>query len=290
MIYRKWFGTPIKNVNDRYQQLTKIILFTLFILFVAEIIIFVSYRKVNKIIQLRIEKEKAIINEIYKHDKMLFMDKIISSIAHEIRNPLTSIRIYTRQMKEKVDNKEFMLAAAEDIPSEIDRIDSLIKEFVEYTSPRKPIREIINLNEEIRNSIKLIKMQIKDVDIELDIDSSYYVKFDVNHLKQIVINIILNSIDAIKAIENPKVSIYAKALDKKIVLYFADNGYGMNENDIYKIFDPFFTTKDNGNGIGMFVVKQMVEDNGGSIEAYSRGELQGMCIIATVERGEKIEI
>ncbi len=289
LIYRKWFGTPIRNVSAQNQLLIKVIFFTLVIVFIIEVVILYSNKKLDKIIKSRIEKEKAIINEIYKHDKMQFMDKLISSIAHEIRNPLTSIRIYTRQMKDKVENKEFMLAASEDIPAEIDRIDSLIKEFVEYTSPRKPVREVINLNEEIQNSIKLVKMQIKNIDVEVNIDSSYYAKFDVNHLKQIIFNIILNSIDAVKNIENPLIKIYAKSEGKNVIIYFEDNGYGMNESNIEKIFDPFFTTKDNGNGIGMFVVRQMVEDNGGSITAHSEGEFKGMCITVTVEKGGKFE-
>ncbi len=289
LIYRKWFGTPIKNVNAQKEMYIKIIFLTFGIMLLIVIVIFGSNKKLNKIIKKKTEEEKVLINELSKHDKMMFMDKVISSIAHEIRNPLTSIRVYTAQMKDKVDNKEFMAAAAEDIPIEIDRIDSLIKEFVEYTSPRKPVRASINLYEELSNSIKLIKMQIKSINIDMNVDTAYFVKFDINHLKQIILNILLNSIDAIKDIENPSIKIYSDEKDNKIMLCFEDNGYGMKKENSEKIFDPFFTTKDNGNGIGMFVVRQMVEDNGGSIAAHSDGEHKGMRITVAAEKGDNHE-
>jgi len=214
------------------------------------------------------------------------MDKIISSVAHEIRNPLTSIKIYTSQMKNKIDNKDFMIAASEDIPPEIDRIDGLIKEFMEYTSPRKPIIEDINLYEEIINSIKLVKFQIKNIKINIDIDKRYSIKFDISQFKQIVLNIMLNSKDAVRNVDFPIIEISATEVDDDIILYFKDNGYGMNEEDIQHIFEPFYTTKDSGNGVGMFVVKQIVDENGGGIFAESDGEEKGMDIILKAKKGE----
>ena len=192
-------------------------------------------------------------------------------------------------MKDKLDNKEFMIAASEDIPDEIDRIDALIKEFVEYTSPRKPVVERLNLYEELMNSIKLFKLQIKNIKLVINVDKSFYIEFDINHFKQIVLNILLNSKDALKDILEPIIEITAVEEDELIVLYFRDNGFGMNDNDIQYIFEPFYTTKVNGNGVGMFIVKQMVEENGGSISAESDGEMKGMSIIIKVKKGETYE-
>ncbi len=289
LIYRKWFGTPIKNIKEQYDFYAKI---AIMICIGMMIIIFSVYsinHRLKKIIKKKTEEQIVLMEELRKYDKLQFMDKIISSIAHEIRNPLTSIKIYTGQMKDKIDNREFLTAAAEDIPSEIDRIDALIKEFIEYTSPRKPIRTNINLYEEIMSSIKLIKLQIKNINVSVNIDDNYMIKFDINHFKQTVLNIILNSKDAVKDILKPAIEIYAEDDGKNILLYFRDNGYGISKENIQYIFDPFFTTKEIGNGIGMFVVKQMVEDNGGTIAAESDGEMKGMCIAVTFEKGDKNE-
>ena len=286
LIYRKWFGTPIKNTKERYDLYLKI---NIAICIALTGIIFAVYgfnQRLKKIIDTKIEEQKVLINELRHYDKLQFMDKIISSVAHEIRNPLTSIKIYAGQMKDKIDNKEFMIAASEDIPAEIDRIDSLIKEFVEYTSPRKPIKTNINLFEEINSSIKLVKLQIKNLDVDVNIDKTLFIKFDINHFKQIVLNILLNSKDALKDTLNPIIVIEAKEGKKDIELYFKDNGCGMNKEKLQYIFEPFYTTKSTGNGVGMFVVKQMVEDNGGRICADSDGDMKGMCIMIAAEKGD----
>lgn len=285
-LYRKWFGTPIKNTKAQYETLWKITIGVCVALIVLNIIVQSINNKLKKIVEVKTEEQKVLINELRHYDKLQFMDKVISSIAHEIRNPMTSIKIYTRQMKNKLDNKEFMIAASEDIPSEIDRIDRLINEFMEYTSPRKPVMENLNLYEELINSIKFVKLHIKNIRLNIDIDKNYYIKFDISQFKQIVLNILLNSKDAVREVEFPIIEISAIETDEEIIVYFKDNGYGMNEDDIQHIFEPFYTTKKFGNGVGMFVVKQIVEENGGSIVAKSDGEQKGMYISLKVKKGE----
>ena len=176
-LHRKWFGTPIKNSSKEMEGQITILIFSLFILLLIILSVQLINRKLNRIIEEKTREEKILINELRNYDKLQFMDKIISSLAHEIRNPLTSIKIYTTQMKNKLENKEFMLAAAEDIPEEIDRIDALIKEFMEYTSPRKPQIRVLNLKNEVENTIKFIKLQIKDINVNLKIPDDLYIEF-----------------------------------------------------------------------------------------------------------------
>lgn len=285
-LYRKWFGAPIKNTRTQYETLLKIALGACSALIVIILAIQSINSKLQKIIEAKTEEHKALINELRHYDKMQFMDSIISSVAHEIRNPLTSIKIYTSQMKNKIDNKEFMLAASEDIPEEIDRIDGLIKEFMQYTSPRKPVIENINLHEEIMNAIKIVKFQVENIKLKINIDRTYYIKFDISQFKQMTLNILLNSIDAVKDVDVPIIEISAIEINDDILLHFKDNGYGMNEDDIQYIFEPFYTSKPIGNGVGMFVVKQIVDENGGSIHAESHGKQKGMCITLKVKKGE----
>jgi signal transduction histidine kinase len=100
-------------------------------------------RRLKQVIAEETAKQKAAMDKLREYDKLQFMDKIISSIAHEIRNPLAAIRFYAEQIPYKMDNPRFMAAMAEDIPPEIERIDALIKEFIEYTAPRRPNRESV---------------------------------------------------------------------------------------------------------------------------------------------------
>jgi len=216
------------------------------------------------------------------------MDRIISSLAHEIRNPLTSVKIYTTQMKDKLDNKEFMIAASEDIPEEIDRIDALITEFMEFTSPRKPQKKLLNLKNELENAIKFIKLQIREINIAIDVPENLLIEFDLGHFKQIVINILLNSRDALADIENPTIIIRGYPEGKIINIEFIDNGSGMKEDQLDYIFEPFYTTKENGNGVGMFIVKKLIEENGGSIQAKPNEVGKGFGVYLKVMRGVSI--
>lgn len=286
-LHRKWFGTPIKNSSKEMEGQIIMLLFSLFVLLLIILTVQLINRKLNKIIEEKTREEKILINELRNYDKLQFMDKIISSLAHEIRNPLTSIKIYTSQMKNKLENKEFMLAASEDIPEEIDRIDALIKEFMEYTSPRKPQIKVLNLRNELENTIKFIKLQIKDIYVDLQIPEDLYIEFDSSHFKQIVINIILNSKDALVGIENPSIKINGYSDGTNVIIEFADNGCGMDEKSLIYIFEPFYTTKDNGNGVGMFIVKKLVEENGGEIVAKNNENTRGLVVFLTVRMGEK---
>ncbi len=288
-LYRKWFGTPIKNVKARYETIQRFLILTTIGLILLNIVIQTFNKRLKGIIEKKTEEQKALVNELRNYDKLQFMQKIISSLAHEIRNPMTSIRLYTTQIGDKLENKEFLLAASEDIPSEIDRIDRLIQEFMQYISPRKPLQLDLNLHEELENTIKLVKLQMKNVNINLDIDKAYFIKFDASQFKQVIINILLNSRDAIKDTENPTIYISARSYGDEIILSFMDNGHGMNEDEIQYIFEPFFTTKEFGNGVGMFVVKQIVDENGGRILAESAGEEKGMLIKLYVKKGDASE-
>jgi len=288
-LYRKWFGAPIKNARTRYETLWKVTIVIAFGLLTLVLVVQSFNRKLKRMVDIKTEEQRVLINELRRFDKLQFMDKIISSIAHEIRNPLTSIKLYTTQMKDKLKDEEFILAAAEDIPEEIDRIDGLIKEFMEYTSPRKAIIESFNLYEELMKTIKLVKFHLGNIDLLIDVDKSYYIKFDTGHFKQIVLNILLNSIDAVKEANHPTIRIRAATKNDIISISFNDNGHGMNEDDIQYIFEPFYTTKEYGNGLGMFVVKQLVDENEGMISASSHGKGTGMSIILEVKRGEPNE-
>jgi C4-dicarboxylate-specific signal transduction histidine kinase len=122
----------------------------------------------------------------------------------------------------------------------------------------------------------------------VDIERSLFIKFDMAQFKQVIINILLNSNDAVRDAEEPLIEISAFEDGDFIEIYFRDNGYGMNQDKLQYIFEPFYTTKEYGNGVGMFVVKQIIDDNGGSIFAESGGENKGMYVRVRVKRGETI--
>lgn len=213
-----------------------------------------------------ITEEKLMQESIITKDKMQSLGNLITGIAHEIRNPLTSIKAYTQLIPKKIDDAKFRDKISKDIPQEIDRLDKLVRDLLEYSKPRKPFMEKINLFEAVNNALLLLKniLEEKLIKVEIYIDKDITVQFDRNHLQQILINILLNAIDSMDK-EVKKIIIVGERRQNSVNLSIKDNGCGIDKNILNRIFDPFFTTKANGTGLGLYVSYQLLSQNNGEI-------------------------
>lgn len=213
-----------------------------------------------------ITEEKLMQESIITKDKMQSLGNLITGIAHEIRNPLTSIKAYTQLIPKKIDDAKFRDKISKDIPQEIDRLDKLVRDLLEYSKPRKPFMEKINLYEAVDNALLLLKNTLEEklIKAEIYIDKDITVQFDRNHLQQILINIILNAIESMDK-EDKKIIINGENRQDTVYLSIKDNGCGMDKNILSKIFNPFFTTKANGTGLGLYVSYQLLLQNNGGI-------------------------
>jgi signal transduction histidine kinase/ABC-type amino acid transport substrate-binding protein len=217
-----------------------------------------------------ITEEKLMQENMRTKDKMQSLGNLISSIAHEIRNPLTSIRAYVELIPKKFDNPKFREMVCKDIPTEIDRLNSLINDLLEYSRPQKPFREKTDLSEVVNKVILLLKnkLQTENIIIENNIIKNTVLFIDKNQLRQVLINIVLNAVECLDK-QDKKIIIWSKANNNSVLLYIRDNGCGMQEETINKIFNPFFTTKDTGTGLGLFISYQLLSENNATIEVQS---------------------
>jgi len=213
-----------------------------------------------------ITEERLMQESIITKDKMQSLGNLITGIAHEIRNPLTSIKAYTQLIPKKIDDVKFREMISRDIPQEIERLDKLVRDLLEYSKPRKPFMEKINLQEAVDNALLLLKNNIKEKSIKLEIyiDKKITVVFDRNHLQQILINILLNATESMDK-EEKRITIQAQEIQNSINLSIKDNGCGIDKNVLPRIFNPFFTTKATGTGLGLYVSYQLLLQNNGDI-------------------------
>lgn len=235
----------------------------------------------EKIISFRdITEEKAMEENIRTRDKMHSLGTLVSGIAHEIRNPLTSIKMYTELIPIKYDSAKFRERISKDIPLEIDRLNEIIKDLLEYSKPRKPFKEDINLLDELnRITIFLLdKLKKNRVNMYINIESNIYVYMDKNHFKQVIINLLINAIESIDK-EVGQINIYSILKDEKIFLYIKDNGCGIEEEEMSKLFNPFYTNKSEGTGLGLFVSYQLLTENNVKINMRSKKELGSTFIL-----------
>jgi len=203
--------------------------------------------------------------------KLAVLGKISSSIVHEIKNPLTTINVLINQLIIENNNNQ-LSHDLRVIKEEVERINRLLKEFLLFARPAKPNKENIVIDD-FMNDIRLIVRQyLRERNISLNVKNSIRtMKVDKDQLKQILLNLILNSIEAIQ--NDGKINIYfEKRLysDKEYnVVIVEDNGPGIEESKIPYIFEPFFSENSNGTGLGLSIVKTLVNNNEGIIEFYN---------------------
>ncbi|WP_127585203.1 ATP-binding protein [Paenibacillus koleovorans] len=213
---------------------------------------------------------KRIEQSAYQNDKLALLGKIAASIAHEVRNPLTSIRGFIQLLRphlKALGKEEY----SKIILDEIDRANEIIYEFLNSSKPSTPDKQEIHISALLKEVCLLFESEalLKGCDIELaPIDPQLTVLIDVKQMKQAFLNLVKNSLDAVERSPQKRKGIIRISADKhgsKIRIMLQDNGIGMDHHTMARLFDPFFTTKEEGTGLGLAVCYRIIKNHGGVI-------------------------
>lgn len=213
-------------------------------------------------------KEAELYNMAKHTDKMNALGELSAGLAHELRNPLTSIKTFIDLIPMKIGDENFKKELINIVPKELNRLDELVGSLLDYSKPKNPNPKMISLGDIISEILTLFKKKLQEKNIKVvtnNIDVSFFV--DASQLKQILINIILNSIDAID--KDGLIEINTQVLKNKNAIIITDNGSGIPEEKLNAIFDPFYTSKKNGQGIGLSITDRLIRDNKGEIKVLS---------------------
>lgn len=227
-----------------------------------------------------ISENKRLQEKIADTERLTALGKLSANIAHEIRNPLSSIKMNLQILNRLIpfagDTKEhFDLALRE-----VFHLEGILEELLSYAKPLKLKLELLDVNSVLDDTLLLVKGYIKDKDImiEKDYDSGIpKISLDEDKVKQAFLNIYLNSIQAMSSrgtlgikthIENQA----SPPLDGegKVVIKVSDTGCGIDKENMKFIFDPFYTTKPYGTGLGLSIVKNILDHLGAEIEVKSQ--------------------
>lgn len=222
-------------------------------------------------------QEKIFHDVISQNERLSTLGKMSASIAHELRNPLTSIKQYIDIMPLKMDNPSFMKQAMSVLPSELDRLNGIVEGLLDYTKFAESKKENVSLIKVIKEISSLMKVDFlhRRVKLILEVDAiDIYV--DSKQLKQVLINLVINALDALP-IEGGVITIKGYAENSSSMIEVIDNGSGISANQLTKIFEPYYTTKATGYGMGLGISKQLVEENGGIITIESK-ITKGTCV------------
>ena len=229
---------------------------------------------------IRNEMEK--INErqeaMLESEKLAAVGRVASHISHEIRNPLVTMGGYARRIMQlsKDLKNEGISSAANIILKESERLEKTLSNVMDFTRPTKYIKDFNNVNEVVGDTLDLLKNVLleKKIKVEMNLDPELpLIKSDFNQLKQVMLNLLQNSMDSISG--KGKILIDTEIVDDFIILSIADNGSGIEHNDPNSIFEPFYTTKVTGVGLGLAIVKKIIKDHNGEIEV-KKGDVAGV--------------
>ncbi|MED4751717.1 transporter substrate-binding domain-containing protein [Brevibacillus choshinensis] len=217
-----------------------------------------------------VTKQKDMEKKLESENRLRSLGQLILGIAHEIRNPLTSILTYTQLLPTKFDNPKFRNFFAQQVPSEILRLNDLVNDLLEYARPKPPHPTRFRAAELMEAVLQLCSQKAKEkkILVSLDLPTDLYIQADVNQTKQMWINVVLNAIESMD--EKGKLSIRGYSEGQMAVIEVEDNGHGMTPEDKYRIFEPFFSTKAHGVGLGLSITYQLIKENGGAINLHSQ--------------------
>lgn len=220
---------------------------------------------------------RSLEQQVQRSDRLAMIGQIAAGTAHEIRNPLTSIKGFMQVLKKTLRDRgmEKEHSYTEIMLSEIDRINELVSEFLLLSKPNHAELTKMHIGDVLKEMIPLITNDavLHRVSVEYYLsDETAPIMANPELLKQVFINLCKNGIEAMAA-EGGKLTITEK-MDwegQRVKVYVQDTGPGIPPFLIDKIFDPFFTTKDEGTGLGLAVCQRIVHDIGGTLRVSSKG-------------------
>jgi two-component system sporulation sensor kinase A len=203
---------------------------------------------------------------IRRSDKLSAVGQLAAGVAHEIRNPLTTLRGFIQFLKQDIDKNyiEIML-------TELDRINMIVSEFLILSKPQGINYQLIDIKLIVQTIVSLLDTQAKINNVQilsdLDVDHSL-ITGEPNQLKQVIINLLKNSIEAMP--NGGEITVSLKQKDPNALsIVILDQGIGIPADLIPKLGEPFFTTKEEGTGLGLMVCYKIIEDHGGTINISS---------------------
>jgi signal transduction histidine kinase len=281
----------VQDLSDDYKaifefQILVIITITIVMAILLLILIFVVKRG-EGIIEKRALERLRLKEELSQAKHLSTLGEMVAGISHEIRNPLGIISSSAELLKKKMDQSDSLTAISDIIVEEASRLNHIITDFLNFARPRKPVLALCKIEEVIEKNISFLEPQI--------VEDGYTIKTviknnlpsimaDVDMLYQAFLNILINAMQSMP--DGGLVIISAESDDQFVRLTFRDHGKGILDEVLDKIWDPFFTTKEKGTGLGLGIVRNIIESHGGKIRIANLSDGARVSIKLPVSRKE----
>ncbi|MBY0278391.1 GAF domain-containing protein [Candidatus Binatia bacterium] len=214
-------------------------------------------------------------DKVIHSERLATVGAVVARVSHEIRNPLATIGGFARTLSAQPGEAERVQRNADIIIAEVTKLETLLKEMLDFTSPKAPHFEALDLNAAVAQFAELHTGALREHGIELTLElgtPAPIVLADPHQLQRVLLNLWQNAVQAIEERRDRggTIRIGTRRAPARVELRVADDGIGIRDGDLAHLFTPFFTTKQRGTGLGLAVVKKIVDDHRGSIDVESR--------------------
>ena len=231
-----------------------------------------------------ITKDRRSTQQTIESERLSALTLLAAGVAHEIGNPLNSLHIHLQLMERKVKklkaaaDKRELQDSIDIARAEINRLDSIVTQFLRAVRPSKPNLQPENVNEIVREAVRFFQPEITDRDIvvETELRSDLpRLELDRDQIKQAFYNAIKNSFEAMK--RRDILRIRTDRDETHVKISFSDTGGGISPENLSRVFEPYFTTKSGGSGLGLLIVRRIVREHGGEL-AIESSEGKGLTL------------
>ena len=214
---------------------------------------------------------KRLQEKVKRSEKLAAIGELAAGIAHEIRNPLSSIRGFAQFLKHSLKDKPQEQLYAETMVSEVDRINRVVTDLLTFARPMEAALAPTDITELIEHTVRLVKAEADSLNVQIEtrIADVSILPLDGNQITQALLNLLLNALQAVDQGGRIEIGTVFNADEACLHIWVADNGWGIAQEQKEKIFEPFFTTREKGTGLGLAIVHKIVENHQGEITVES---------------------
>ncbi|MEI7589756.1 MAG: ATP-binding protein, partial [Deltaproteobacteria bacterium] len=213
---------------------------------------------------------KALERKLAHSERLALLGTLSAGVAHEIRNPLSSIKGFAIYFRDKYQDDEENKKIADIMCQEIERLNRVITEMLDFARLEKLKEERCDINNIIKHTLNLVEERLfeKNITISCHYEENIPTLFaDMDKLKQAFLNLTLNAVEASN--NDGMITVTTSVTGKRVRVDFADTGIGITEETIKNIFEPYYTTKHSGSGLGLAITRRIIEAHNGEIVVTS---------------------
>ncbi|MDD2315875.1 MAG: ATP-binding protein [Desulfobacterales bacterium] len=210
-------------------------------------------------------------SQIVRNQRMATVGSLAAGVAHEIRNPLSSIKGFATYFRERYQSVPDDQKIADIMIQEVDRLNRVVGQLLDFSRPLSLSRKPVHIRNLISDSLALVRQKAEEKNIAISMDvvpENITARIDPDQIRQVLLNLHLNALEAMDS--GSRLSVSAKKDSNMLQIRIQDTGCGILPEHLSRIFDPYFTTRSSGAGLGLAIVHNIIEAHEGRIEVESR--------------------